>query len=379
MKARKVPLSEVCEITMGQAPRGESYNTDGQGVALIAGAGDFGTLTPLPKKFTTAATKLSRPDEIILCIRATIGDRNWSDKRYCLGRGVAGLLAKADRLDRQYLWHWLDHATPELKAKGKGATFLQVSKSDIASLEIPLPSLAEQRRIATILDKATALSSACRESEEKLLRLSQSVFLDLFGNPKKSKYPSVPLENVCARITDGAHFTPTYVSDGVPFLRVTDIQSASIEWNSVKRIPLAEHDELIKRCHPEYGDVLYSKNGTIGIPKLIDWELPFSIFVSLALLKPDKEKIRGGYLESFLSTPLAREQAFGHAKTGTVTNLHLVEIRKIKIPLPTLSEQDHWLKIRSCMDRERSRKRTLLKKANEMIASLQHRAFAGTL
>ena len=105
-------LSAVCDISMGQAPKGDSYNAMRSGYPLIAGAGDFGELTPAPKKYTDAPTKLSRPGDLILCIRATIGDRNWSDKEYCLGRGVAGLRAKDADLSQAYLWHWLDHVAP---------------------------------------------------------------------------------------------------------------------------------------------------------------------------------------------------------------------------------------------------------------------------
>ena len=98
-------LSAVCDISMGQAPKGDSYNATRSGYPLIAGAGDFGELTPAPKKYTDAPTKLSRPGDLILCIRATIGDRNWSDKEYCLGRGVAGLRAKDADLSQAYLGH----------------------------------------------------------------------------------------------------------------------------------------------------------------------------------------------------------------------------------------------------------------------------------
>ena len=82
-----VKLDDVCQIIMGQAPEGDSYNELGNGLQLIAGAGDFGEMTPLPKKFTTSPSKISDIGDLILCIRATIGDVNWSDKKYCLGRG----------------------------------------------------------------------------------------------------------------------------------------------------------------------------------------------------------------------------------------------------------------------------------------------------
>src|SRR5690606_29785891 len=79
-------------------------------------------------------------------------------------------------------------------------------------------------------------------------------------------------------INDGAHQTPKYTKEGIPFLRVTDIQENQINLNEVKFISSAEHAELTKRCKPQKGDVLYSKNGTIGISKIIDWEWEFSTF-----------------------------------------------------------------------------------------------------
>lgn len=68
----KVPLSDVCHIIMGQAPPGSSYNENGDGSALIAGAGDFGQTNPNPKKYTTSPSKFAETGDIILCIRATI-------------------------------------------------------------------------------------------------------------------------------------------------------------------------------------------------------------------------------------------------------------------------------------------------------------------
>lgn len=103
-----VKLDDVCQIIMGQAPEGDSYNELGNGLQLIAGAGDFGEMTPLPKKFTTSPSKISDIGDLILCIRATIGDVNWSDKKYCLGRGVAGLRPKPTKLDKNYLWHFIN-------------------------------------------------------------------------------------------------------------------------------------------------------------------------------------------------------------------------------------------------------------------------------
>ena len=113
MSIATASLGDVADVVMGQAPSGESYNHEGEGWPLIAGAGDFGESVPVAKKFTTAPSKLCSDGDIVLGIRASIGEKVLADGQYCLGRGVAGLRAKRN-LDQRYLWHWLTHSEAEL-------------------------------------------------------------------------------------------------------------------------------------------------------------------------------------------------------------------------------------------------------------------------
>jgi len=143
------------------------------------------------------------------------------------------------------------------------------------------------------------------------------------------------------QIIDGTHHTPRYRESGVPFLRVTDIQESEINFAELKFISRAEHDMLRRRCNPEKGDLLLSKNGTIGIPKIVSWDWEFSIFVSLALLKLRHQLISVKFLEQFFMSDFLTTQIRQRSKQGTVTNLHLEEIREFRIPVPAAkTEQD---------------------------------------
>jgi type I restriction enzyme S subunit len=175
-------LDAVCDIVMGQAPPGTSYNVDGQGLPLIAGAGDFDGIHPKTTKFTTEPGKTCSKGDLVLAIRATIGDTVVADRDYCLGRGVAGLRPRPS-LDARYLWHWLAATVPTLNAKAKGATFKQVNREDIGGLVISLPDPSEQRRIAAILDQADALRNKRRAALAQLDTLAESIFIDMFGDP----------------------------------------------------------------------------------------------------------------------------------------------------------------------------------------------------
>ena len=180
------------------------------------------------------------------------------------------------------------------------------------------------------------------------------------------------LNKLVDKITDGTHKTPTYTESGIPFLRVTDIQKSEIDWNNVKYISQEEHLELIKRCNPEIGDILYSKNGTIGIPKIIDWDNEFSIFVSLCLIKMKKQEsyISNKYLEQFLKSDSCMRQIRLRAKQGTVTNLHLEEIRELIIPIPTIKEQEKIASILSTVDEQIDNVDILIEKNKELKKGL---------
>lgn len=247
-------------------------------------------------------------------------------------------------------------------ATSTGVNHPRTSWNSLGKFTFALPPLPEQRAIAHILQtiqeaKAARQREIALECERKAALMDHLFSYGTKGEPRKGteigeipeSWEVVRLAELCTKITDGTHRTPTYVNAGVPFLRVVDIQSTEIDWENVKWIPKYEHDELIKRCKPEKGDVLLSKNGTIGKTKVIDWEEEFSIFVSLCLLKIKHESLNNVYLAEFLaSNGLPQIQKRG--KKMTVTNLHLVEIRELLIPLPPLSEQQKIAEILQACD-----------------------------
>jgi type I restriction enzyme M protein len=227
---------------------------------------------------------------------------------------------------RQLLTSDVFHVSFMQTITGVGGSLSRANPGAVGEIKIPRPPLGVQKEIVAEI-----------EGYQNVIDGARAVLYHYCPHiPIRPDWPIHELSEVTTKITDGAHFTPTYVESGVPFLRVTDITESN---TSKKFIPQAEHDELIKRCRPEKGDVLYSKNGTIGIAKLVDWDWEFSIFVSLCLIKPKKEMLDPHYLKCFLNSDSGYAQATARSKSGTVTNLHLVDIKTIKIPVPPLATQ----------------------------------------
>jgi type I restriction enzyme S subunit len=340
-------LKDVCQVSMGQAPDGASYNNSGEGFPLIAGAGDFGEHSPKPKKFTKEPTKLSQENDIVLCIRATIGDLNWSDKTYCLGRGVAGLRPKADKLNRQYLWHWLASQKDYLFSQGTGSTFKQISRATIDDLSIPLPPLSEQKRIAAILDKADSIRRKRQEAVRLAEELTSSAFLEMFGDPStNSKGWCVDsLDKHISFLTTGSRgWAEHYSSEGSRFIRSLDVQMNFISNDEVTYVNAPSGAEA-NRTRVLSGDVLLTVTGSkIGrvapVPNSVG-----EAYVSqhVAIIRTTNTLLPG-YLSMFLSLPSGGQRQILKSQYGqTKPGLNLEQIRELKVPCPPTALQTQFV------------------------------------
>lgn len=224
-------------------------------------------------------------------------------------------------------------------------------------LSFELPTIPEQQKISSILshiddliNKYDSIINSTKMLKRGLMQqfltkgISHTKFKKIkwyFG--KEIEFPSewdiVKLKDVCMQITDGVHETPEYQEKGIPFLSVNNIENEKIDFSNCKYISLEAHKELIKRCHPEKGDVLLSKVGTLGIADEIDFDREFSIFVQLALLKPNKTKIDSTFLKNTLNFTRIRNRIQACAAGTTLQYIGIGSIGNLFILLPTLQEQ----------------------------------------
>nr|WP_227523634.1 restriction endonuclease subunit S [Acinetobacter pseudolwoffii] len=378
----RIRLDKVCRITMGQAPSGDSYNFDSEGLALIAGAGDFGKQTPEPKKFTTAAGKKSEKGEIILCIRATIGDLNWSDKEYCLGRGVAGLFGHKDKLDQKYLWYWLTNVAPILKSKGKGATFLQVTKEDICSLEITLPPLSEQRRIASILDKADELRQKRQQAIEKLDQLLQATFIDMFGDPVSNpngwdlKAVGEVSESKLGKMLDKKKQSSE--KDQYKYLRNANVQWFKFDLSDLFEMEFNEKDR--KNCELKFGDILVCEGGEPGRAAIWKNDLENCFFQkALHRVRLNTSQILPEYFV-WLFWFYAKNGGFDdHITVATIAHLTGIKMKAMQIPIPPITLQEEFQKKVNEIEVLKTKHENSSKLVENLFISLQNQAFSGNL
>ena len=147
------------------------------------------------------------------------------------------------------------------------------------------------------------------------------------------------LGSILTKLTDGTHSTPKYTVTGVPFISVKDISNGKLNFDNCKYISENEHQELYSRCNPELNDVLLTKVGTTGIPVIVDTDKQFSLFVSVALLKFNKELIYNEYLVQLINSPLVQKQAAENTRGVGNKNWVMRDIANTLIAIPPINEQ----------------------------------------
>ena len=153
-------------------------------------------------------------------------------------------------------------------------------------------------------------------------------------------WKNVTLEDVCTTITDGSHFSPKTLDDGIPYITVRDVNEAGINFDNCKYVNEDSYKELHKNgCAPSYGDVLFSKDGTVGKVAIVDTNIPFVVLSSLAILTPNQSVLSTAYLSYVLKSPKFLAEAIGKKTGVAIRRIILKNLKKIQFSLPPLAEQ----------------------------------------
>jgi type I restriction enzyme S subunit len=202
---------------------------------------------------------------------------------------------------------------------------------------IPFPaSLSEQQLIVAILDEAFAAIAKAKANAEQNLKNAKELFesyLQQIFEKKCRSWEERTLKEVSEKITDGTHQTPKYYDDGVIFLSSKNVTSGKINWDNIKYIDEMQHIQMHKRVAPRVGDILLAKNGTTGVAAMVDRDVIFDIYVSLAHIRV-LNKITPEFMLYFLNSSVAKKQFNKRLKGSGVPNLHLEEIREVVISFP---------------------------------------------
>ncbi len=278
------------------------------------------------------------PNDLLMTIVGTIGrvaivPDNLS--KICVQRSVAVLKPKSEIVYNRFLMYYLQNMRPYLEQESRGVAQKGIYLKQLSNLIVMLPPLEEQRKIAAVLDKVSDLIAKRRQQLEKLDLLVKARFTEMFGEEKERK----TISDICSIITDGTHQPPKFVSEGIPFLFVSNLVSNEITFETDKFITQETYNDLIKRTPIEEGDILLSTVGSYGHPAIVKNNKKFLFQRHIAYLKPKHDVICSEYLHSALLSQEAQRQIQEKVKGVAQKTLNLSEIRKISIPIPIMEKQ----------------------------------------
>jgi type I restriction enzyme S subunit len=171
VKFSNLTLSECADLDMGQSPPGESYNITGDGMPFLQGSAEFGIKNPKPVKWTTSPTKVAEPGDLLISVRAPVGDVNFADRKVCIGRGLARI-RETDLATTSFLVLALQYAHKDLTAASGTGMFSSISGANLKKIRVKVPSKDKQQQlvhaVALLENVADSVESAVGKS--RLLR-----------------------------------------------------------------------------------------------------------------------------------------------------------------------------------------------------------------
>lgn len=228
----------------------------------------------------------------------------------------------------------------------------------IGNLLLAVPPLNEQRAIAAFLDRETARIDALIAQKQRLVELLHekrgALISHAFRGDGRTNategdsefFPRIPagwsltrLKFVCRDVADGPHFSPQYVDEGIPFLSARNVKVDRWSLGDAKFIDEGLYREFCKRVKPERGDVLYTKGGTTGIARAVDFDEPFHVWVHIIVLKLKPSLINPFFLAYALNSSGCYEQSQLYTRGATNNDLGLTRVINIHFPLCNLAMQ----------------------------------------
>ena len=380
-KWQQLKLGEIATFVNGYAFKPSDWNDTGIPIIRIQNLTNDNASRNYYNGQLDEKYRVVRGD-ILISWSATIGVFEWTREDSYLNQHIFKVVFNKLKVNKSFFKYLIKQKINEMLAKVHGSTMKHITKSNFDNIPILLPDIKEQDRIARILDKAEEIRTKKKLANEKLDEFIDATFYDRFGNPEANEHSwdIVKLENVCNKITDGVHSKPAYTNIGIPFISVKDITTKKLLFEDCKFISEDDHYKYIKRCNPEYNDILYTKVGaTYGRAAIVDTTKPFSLYVSVALLKPKKELINPLFLKAVLNTKYVKTQADKRIKGIGVPDLHLIEIKNFAIPLPPFEQQNQFAQIVQKVETQMEKNQKVIEQMDNLFNSLMQQAFKGEL
>ncbi|MBM6550381.1 restriction endonuclease subunit S [Marinomonas ostreistagni] len=390
----KVKLTAVADLNMGQSPSSADVNETGDGIVFFQGKADFGKLFPTARKYCSAPKKIAQENDILLSVRAPVGPTNLADRETAIGRGLAAISVSKENFSYKYLLQFFRHIQPWLSEQGTGTTFKAISGQFLRELDCIISPLAEQKVIVDKLDSMLAQVETTKARLERIPEILKTFRQSVLASAVSGKlteewrggepieWDEKNLEDVSKYIVDCPHSTPKWSEDGVLCVRTTAFKPFQLILSNQGFVSEQVYKERIQRLEPREGDILYSREGTVGIACQIPKDVQLCLGQRMVLIRSD-DTVDAKYLTIVLNSELILKIVKAKTIGSTVPRVNMKDIRSYPVPLPSLSEQRAIIRrveeLFAFAESVEEKANAALERVNKLTQSILAKAFRGEL
>lgn len=384
-----VSIKSVAKVTTGKTPSKKVEEYFGGHIPFISPAelGNAQFVSPAKQTLTEAGAaqiKLVPKNSVLVCCIGSLGKLAIADQTLGTNQQINSVTFDEKLVFPKYGYYALSRLKPILESIAPATTVAIVSKSKFEELEIPLPPLDEQKRIAAILDKADAIRQKRKHAIALADEFLRSVFLDMFGDPVSNPkgWEVKPLSELIMKgdkINYGIVQPGDHVEDGIPIVRVGDIKDGSIDKSKLKRVARII-DEKHSKSRLVGDEILITCVGaTVGKVALADGSLSgFNTVRALTRVRLNEE-VNRSFVFRYLQSPFIQGYFQSQLRTVGQPTLNGKQIGETPILLPNLNMQREFLQLSDRALTIKDLSNSQLIEADNMFNSLSQKAFSGQL
>jgi len=329
-------LDGIAEVVMGQSPDGRTYNQEGIGLPFMQGSAEFGEHNPVPEKWCSEPKKIAESGDLLLSVRAPVGDTNFADQRIAVGRGLSIIRANKESLT-EFIRLVIQLNVAELIASSGSGMFASITGKNLKEFKVHLPPLPEQRRIVDLISSVDSYTEALQQQLASTKSSRSAVLYELLtagGDDWVETKLGLIAEFVMGQAPLGERCNKEGI--GTPFVKAGEFgenRPAIVEWTT-DPLKMAKHSDVLV-C------VVGATAGKINLGA------DCAIGRSVAAIQPSK-KLNQFYLYYLLSLELSnlRSGSRGSAQ-GVITK---DDLYRIPVRLPSIEEQNVTVSIVSSID-----------------------------
>ena len=382
-----VSLGDVFKVSSGGTPSRTKSEYFGGDIPWVKTGDLKGVYANKPKEFITqvglenSSAKLFPPSTVLLAMYgATIGACSILSFEAATNQACAAILP-SENYNEKYLYYYFSYIKPSLIRMGVGGAQPNISAGLIKKLKVPNLSLEEQKKITEILDAANSLKQKDQQLVEHYDRLSQSLFLDMFGDPVQNpkKWEQLSLEDMVDFLTSGSRGWAKYYSDtGDIFIRIQNVGKNKLMIDDITYVNAPNNAES-KRTAVQAGDILLSITADLGRTAVIPKDFPKAhINQHLAIIRL-KKGYNPDYVSEFIASEGGKRQFMKLDKGGVKAGLNFTDIKSLKLLNPPMEVQNEYLnRVKNIKQQKLIAEKSLMK-SNDLFNSLLQKAFKGEL